>query len=81
MREESHNSEAKWQLAGSEWAVVTYLDDGEKWRNGRKLPPVGRFYRRRERGMVLVPHIYDNWPTARWSGWTVACVRSPVLGR
>jgi hypothetical protein len=59
------NGGAKRWLASGDWAVVAYLGYGENSETGRSFPRLVAFIGIGGReGVVLVPHIGDNQPTA-----------------
>jgi hypothetical protein len=55
VREESPNGGAKWWLAGSEWAAVAYLSDGENGERKETSAGVLLFLGGGERGSGLGP--------------------------
>jgi hypothetical protein len=51
--------------------TVAYLDDGKMVK--------GEEASEEREGVVLVPHIGDNWPMTRQSGWTTTRIGPPIL--
>jgi hypothetical protein len=68
-------------LAGGDGVATAHLDVGEKLVERMKVWLGSPFIGGGERqGSTVVPHVYDGWPTARWSDSDAVHVGFPSPG-